>query len=119
MQQIVITNEFNRKYVPLATIQLSMAIEFTVMNAIKFYLDLNNSRLHVLAKITKVDGTNIDANTASPINLILHLMFCELGLKLNNQNVSNTSQLYMYRSHFKIWLNFFKNTQETRFLYKV
>ena len=48
----------------------------------------------MLAKITKADKTNIDENTTGAINLTQHSMFCEIGLKLNNQNVSDTSQLY-------------------------
>ena len=60
--------------------------------------DLNNSRLHVIAKITKADETNIDANTAAPINLTLHSMFREIRLEFNGQNVGDTSQLYPYRS---------------------
>ena len=106
MQQNVIENEFNREYAPLATIQLGMAIEFTVKGANDLYLDLNNSRLHVLAKITKANGTNIDANTAAPINLTLHSMLRELGLELNGRNVGYTSQLYPYRSHRETLLNF-------------
>ena len=75
MQQNVIKNEFNSEYAPLATIQPVMAIKFTVKSANDLYLDLNDSRLHVIAKITKADGTNIDANTATSINLTLHSMF--------------------------------------------
>ena len=75
MQQNVIENEFNRDNALLATIQPGMAIEFTVYSATDVYLDLNNSRLQVIAKITKADGTNIDANTAAPINLTLHSIF--------------------------------------------
>ena len=56
MQQNVIENEFNRKYTPLATIQLSIAIELTVKGANDLYFNLNNSHLHVLAMITKADG---------------------------------------------------------------
>ena len=93
MQQNVIVKEFNREYAPLATIQPGVAIEFTVKGANDLYLDLNNSRLHVLVKITKADGTNIDANTAAPINLTLHSMFREIGLALNGRNVGHTSQL--------------------------
>ena len=55
-----------------------MAIEFTVKGANDLYLHLNNLRLHVLAKISKADGTNIDANTAALINLTLHSMFAKL-----------------------------------------
>ena len=91
MQQKVIQNEFNRDYVPRATIQPDMAIEFTVKGANDLYLNLNNSRLHVLAKITKAEGTNIDANTAALINLTLHSMFREIGLELNGRNASSES----------------------------
>ena len=79
MQPNVIENKFNREYAPMATIQPGMAIEFTAKIANDLYLDLNNSRLHVLAKITKADGTNIDANIAAPINLTLHSMIREIG----------------------------------------
>ena len=79
MLQNVIEIEFNCKYAQLATIQPSMAIEFTVQSANDLYLDLNNSRLHVIAKITKAEGTKIDANAAALINLTLHSMFREIG----------------------------------------
>ena len=98
MQQNVIENNINYEYATLATIQPGMTIKFTVKSANDLYLDLNTSRLHVIAKITKADETNIDANTAAQINLTLHSMFREIGLKFNNWNVGDTSQLYLYRS---------------------
>ena len=116
MKLNVIKNEVNREYVPLATIQPGMAIKFTVKGANDLYLDLNNSRLHVLAKITKAVGNNIDANIAAPINLTLHSMFREIELELNGRNVGDTTQLYLYRSHLESLLNFCKKTQETRLL---
>ena len=116
MQLNVIENEFNCEYAPLPTLQPGMAIEFTVKSANDLYLDLNNSRLHVIAKITKADGTNIDANTAAPINLTLHSMFREIGLEFNGRNVSGTSQLYPCRSVLESLLNFCKEVQETRLL---
>ena len=116
MQQNVIENEFNREYAPLETIQPGMAIEFTVKSANDLYLDLNNSRLLVIAKITKADGTNIDANTTGPINLTQHSMFREIGLEFNGRNVGDTSQLYSYCSVLKSLLNFCKELQETRLL---
>ena len=93
-----------------------MAIEFTVESANDLYLDLHNSRLHVIAKITKADGTNIDANSAAPINLTLHSMFREIGLKFKGRNIGDTSQLYPYRLVMKSLLNFCKEVQETRLL---
>ena len=93
-----------------------MAIKFTVKSATDLYLDLNNLRLHVIAKITNTDGTNIDVKTAAPINLTLHSMFSELGLEFNGRNVGDTSQLYPYRSVLECLLNFCKEMQETRHL---
>ena len=93
-----------------------MAIEFTVNSANDLYLDLNNSRFHLLAKITKADRTNIDANTAGPINLTLHLMFRVIGLQLNGRNVGDMIQLYPYRSNQETFLNFFKKTTNSSFL---
>ena len=116
MKQNVIENEFNREYAPLETIQPGMAIEFTVQSANDLYLDLNNSPLHVIAKITKADGTNIDANIAAPINLTLHTMFREIGLEFNGPNVGDTSQLYPSRSVLERLLNICKEVQETRLL---
>ena len=72
MQQNVIENEFNFEYAPLTTIQPRSAFEFRVTGSNYLFVDLNNSRLHVLAKITKADGTNIDPNTPAPMNLMLH-----------------------------------------------
>ena len=118
MQQNFIENLFNREYAPLATIKPGMAIEFTVKGANDLYLDLKKLRLHVLAKITKADRTNIDANTTAPINLTLHSMFREIGLELHGRNVCDTIQLDPYRSHLETLLNFCKESQQTRLLCK-
>ena len=70
----------------------------------------------MLVKITKADGSNIEANTAALINLTHHSMFRKIGLELNGRNVGNTSQLYPYRSELETLLNFSKEIQETRLL---
>ena len=92
----------------MATIQPGMAIEFTIKGANDLYLDLNNSRLHVVAKIAKADGTNIDVNTEAPMNLTLHSMLREIKLEFNVCNVGDTSQLYPYRSVLESLLNICK-----------
>ena len=76
MQQNIIENKFNREFASLATIQHGAPIKFMVKGSTDLYLDLSNSRLHVLAKITNADGSKIRGNTAGPINLPLHSMFC-------------------------------------------
>ena len=114
MQQNITDNEFNREYAPVTTIQHGAQIEFMVKGSNYLYLDLNNSRLHALAKITNSDGTNIEANTVGPINLPLHSMFREIFLELNGRNMSETIPLYPYRAYLETLLNFSKETQDTR-----
>ena len=62
----------------------------------------------MLAKITKADVTNIDANTAARINLALHSMLCKIAVEMNNRNVGDTSLLYPYRSFVDSLLNYSK-----------
>ena len=64
----------------------------------------------MLAKITKADETIIDANTAALINLTLYLMFREIGVELNGQNVGDINKLSPYRSFMKSVLNYSKET---------
>ena len=50
MQQNVMENEFNREYAPLTTIQPGERIKFSITGSNNLYLNLTNSRLHVLAR---------------------------------------------------------------------
>ena len=105
MQQNIIENKFNHKYALLATIQHGAPIEFMVKRSNKLYLDLNNSRLHVLGRITNADGSNIGSNTAGPVNLPLHSMFREISVEINGRNVSDTTPLYPYRPYIETLVN--------------
>ena len=106
MQQNVIENEFNREYAPLATIQPGMAIEFTVKSTNDLYLDLKNSRLHEIGKITKAVKTNIDANTAAPINLTLHSMFRKIGLELTGKISATRASFTRIAQSWKVFSTF-------------
>ena len=94
MQQNIIENELTREDSPLAKIKHGALFEFMVKSSNKLYQDLNNSRLHVLAKITNADGSNIEANTAGPINLPLDSMFRKISVELNGRNVRDKSPHY-------------------------
>ena len=118
MKQNIIENEFNREYAPLTTIQHGALIELMVKELNHLDLHLNNSRLHVLAKITNAGGTNLGANTAGSINPPLNSMFREISVEFNGRNVSDTSLLYPYRAYLEVLLNNCKETQNTRLLCK-
>ena len=95
-QQNIIKNKFNYEYALLATIQQGAPIKFINEGTNDLYLDLKNSRLHMLAKITNANGTNIAENTAAPINLPLHSMVGDIFVKLNSQIVGEMKPFYPY-----------------------
>ena len=108
MQQPYLQKQFDRKFHPIATITPGSPIEFFVKNAAKLYLDLNNSRYLVRCRIVKKDGTNMpatDACKSGVVNLILHSMFKEVTVLFNNKTVSNSSNMYAYRSYLETLLN--------------
>ena len=78
MKQNVILNKFNREYAPLTTIQSYAASEVRVSNSNELCLNLTNSSMHMLVKITESNGTNIDEITAAFINLLLYSMLREI-----------------------------------------
>jgi hypothetical protein len=114
LQQTCLKNEYNREYSPLASIQPGAPIEFIVKGAENLYLDLNNTRLTVQAKITKANGTNIDAASAGPVNLALHSLWREMTYELNGRPVSEPNQLYPYRALIETVLNYSEEVQKTR-----
>lgn len=92
-------------------------LEFVVSGAGHQYIDLQNSRLYIKAKILKADGSTIplvfkDTNGSyeasnmnpegfvSPVNLWLHSLFNQVDL-LMQQEVVNSSNLYPYRSYLE------------------
>ena len=116
LQQTCVKNEYNREFNPLASIQSGAPIEFIVKGADLLYLDLNNTKLTVQVKITKENGTNIDADTAGPVNLGLHSLFREMSIELNGRPVSEPNQLYPYRAYIETILNYCSDVHETRLL---
>ena len=77
MQQNFLLNEFNRRFAPFSLIAEGAPTLLLVKGADQLYLDLNDSRLHSSVKITKADGTNMDAATGAIINLPLHSLFAK------------------------------------------
>ena len=116
MQQSYLLNEFNREYAPLASLQSGAPIEFIVKGADQLYMDLNSSRFLVRVKITKADGTGLDADTAGPVNLILHSLFREMNAELNGKPVSEPNNMYLYQAYFETLLNFSFETQKKRLI---
>ena len=116
LQQTVLLNEFDREFAPLASLQEGAPIEFMVKGADQLYLDLNESSLLLRVKITNADGGNIGANTAGPVNLMLHSLFSQMSVEFNGKPVNEPNHLYAYRAYLSTLINFSEETQKTRLL---
>ena len=117
LQQNVIKDDFDQEYLPVNAIQAGAPIEFSIKTADDLYLDLDESRFIVTAKITKANGTDMDDNVrAAPVNLLLHSLFREISATLNDTPVSDPNPLYPYRAYLETLLNYSEEVQKYRMI---
>ena len=102
------------EYHPLATLAQGAPIEFAISGATTEYLDLSNTFLHVRAKITKPDGTDLDAGTdVAPVNYWLHSLFSQVDVSLNDTLVTNSENTYPYRAYIEATLNYGRDAKKS------
>ena len=109
------------EYNPIASIADGSPMEFTVSGSGQDYLDAANTQLYVKAKITQANGTDI-ANDAAvgPVNLLLHSLFSDIDVSLNETPVTSSNNTYAYRAYIESLLSYgttAKQSQLTSQLY--
>ena len=117
MQQSYLIKEFEREFAPVAAITPGAPIEFNIPQAEKLYHDLNDSRLRLRLKITKKDGTNLDALAnvkTAPINLLLQTLFKDVIIQLNGKTVTDPNGLHMFRAYMETVINYGHDAQKYR-----
>ena len=96
-------------------------IEFVINGSGAEYLDISNTQLYVRAEIVDATGTAIDAAaTVGPVNLLMHSLFSEVEVKLNDKTITNSDNTYPYRAYLETLLSYgpdAKQTQLTSSLY--
>eukprot|EP00745_Piridium_sociabile_P016480 TRINITY_DN24483_c1_g2_i1.p1 TRINITY_DN24483_c1_g2~~TRINITY_DN24483_c1_g2_i1.p1 ORF type:complete len:437 (+),score=66.11 TRINITY_DN24483_c1_g2_i1:2267-3577(+) len=102
------------EYHPLSTLALNAPIEFYISGGTGDYMDLSNTLLHVRAKVTKLDGTNLDDPTnVAPINNWLHSLFSQVDVSLNNVLISPSENTYPFRAYIETLLNYGSEAKQT------
>ena len=83
----------------------SSPIEFMISGQNRDYTDLKRSTLHVTAKILMSDGSPLPEEAhVAPVNLWLHSLWSQIDIKLNGKLVTTSSNLYPYKSYLKLLL---------------
>ena len=100
---------------PLSTLTENGPIEFHIPGAGNDYIDLANTRLLVKAKITKSTGGDIvDTDKVAPINLLLHSLFTQVDVSLNEKLVTPSTNTYPYRAYIETLLSHGGDAQQSR-----
>ncbi|XP_063911221.1 uncharacterized protein F54H12.2-like [Zophobas morio] len=94
------------EYKTLSSISDDAPLEFMISSGDE-YIDLSQTLISLTVKITKEDGTNLpdDINIA-PVNNILHSMFSQVDVYLNQKLISPPNNTYAYKCYLETLLNY-------------
>lgn len=87
-------------YHPISSLTGNGPIEFSIPSSNEEYIDCNDINILLQLKITKSDGTKLDAGLkVGFINSISSSLFSDVTLLLNDTQIEGGQQLYPYRSY--------------------
>ena len=92
---------------PLSQISNDVPLEFRIAASNTLdYLDLSGSQIYVKLKVTKADGSNLDASyKVGPVNLFLQSLFSTVEVTLQNK-VTLTCTSNPYRAMIQTLFNY-------------
>ena len=100
----------------LSAISDAAPLEFFIAGNGEDYVDLNNTLLYLRVKVTKPDGTNIDAGArVGVINYPIATLFSQVDVSLGDRLISQSSNTYPYRAVIESILNYGCDTLKTQF----
>lgn len=100
---------------PLSSIADGGPVEFFISSSDEFYLDLNSSYLYVRLKITNADGSNLAQDSdVGPENLLLHSLWSQIDLFLNDVLVTASTNTYPYKAYLQTLLSYGREAKQTR-----
>ena len=109
------------EYNPIASIADGTPIEFSITGGGQDYIDLSNTELYVKVKVLRADNTPItNTDQVGPVNLLLHSLFSEVDISLNDTVVTSSNNTYAYRAYLETLLSYgpsAKKSQLTSALY--
>ena len=91
---------------PVSSVSDAGPITF-VCSGTEDYTDLPKTILVVRAKVTKADGTNLDADErVGIVNNFLHSLFKQVDVFLKEKQVTQATGTYAYRAYLETLLNY-------------
>jgi hypothetical protein len=116
--QVTIDNGEYYEIYPKNTVTNDGPFEFQITRD-PLYLDLNRNYLHMVLKLTKADGSDLEPLPADqgmngvPINLFGKTFFKQVKVWMNNKLAYDSSDTYAYRSYLETELNYGADAKNT------
>lgn len=105
------------QYKPLSSLTMDSPIEFTVSGTTEDYLDLAHTMLKLQVELintaTLSDAQKTHIATIGPINNLLHSLFSQVDVYLNQTLVSPPHNNYAYRAYIENLLNYDETAKNT------
>jgi len=106
---------YDVEYLPLGPLTDEGPIEYYVSSRSDEYINLSKMYLHVKAKITNADGTDLAENAkVAPINNWLHSLFSQVDLSLNGELVTSSNNTYPYRCYLETLLSYGQEAKKSQ-----
>lgn len=116
MTQTSIDKNTYHQISPLSALTDNSPIEFYITGSSDQYLDLNDTHIHIQAKITNADGTDLAADTeVGFINYPGCSLFSQVDVMLGDSLISHPSNTYPYRGIIECLLNYGPDTLASQF----
>ena len=110
------------EYNPISSISDTSPLEYLITGNGMDYIDPSSIQLYVRVQIVRgAAGLDIDnTHHIAPVNLLLHSMFSDVEIKLNDVVISSNNSTYGYRSYLETLMSYgsdAKNSQLESSLY--
>ena len=94
-------------YFPLTSVSSGGPIEFHIPGSAEEYIDVNDIKLYILAKVTKADGTDIEAaDVVGLTNLPIASLFQDVSLIVGESQIEGGHMCYPYLGYFSTVMQF-------------
>lgn len=106
---------FYVEHLPTTSLDDQTSIKFSISGDSNYYISLADSYMQAEVKITNNDGTDIAADAVvGPVNLLAHSMFKQVDIYLNDTLITDSSNLYHYRSMIETLLSYGSDAKKSQ-----
>src|SRR6266481_4048587 len=106
IQQRAVESAHYGYYQSIAPLDQSETLEIVIPGSAEYYLDLSRAQLRVVGKFTDGAAGDLAAAHFYPVNNLLHSLFSQIDVYLNDHLVASNSRQYPIKAYLEKLLNY-------------